>query len=131
MADDLDDALKRVMDQYSDKIAHMTMAKRQAVTLAGGHEFEKRLKQVTRERHYSKRNEVQYGHMADTIGAEAHDGVTDVGFDKHHAYIARFLNDGTKKDPADHFVTNLRQDKETIKAVVKAEKDALKKELDH
>lgn len=47
------------------------------------------------------RNTIKFtpGKTIDGVGT----GDTDVGFDKSKAYIARFLNDGTKKMQATHF----------------------------
>ena len=63
----------------------------------------------------SKKKEEKYGHLKDNITYIPTDidgeknGNSTVGFQKK-AYIARFLNDGTVKMPATHWVDNVRSE---------------------
>lgn len=63
----------------------------------------------------SKKKEEKYGHLKDNITYIPTDidgeinGNSTVGFQKK-AYIARFLNDGTIKMPATHWVDNTRNE---------------------
>ena len=50
-----------------------------------------------------------------------HNGSSTVGF-HNKAYIARFLNDGTKYIRADHFVDNARDDAKDAVFAAEAEK---------
>lgn len=62
----------------------------------------------------SKRKEEKYGHLKENIGMDNADidgeenGNSVAGFHKK-AYVARFLNDGTIKMPATHWVDNTRR----------------------
>ncbi|WP_281829384.1 HK97-gp10 family putative phage morphogenesis protein [Lactobacillus amylolyticus] len=93
-----------------------------AMTEAGAKVFAEHLKNVTPR---SKDNDTKYGHLADNVTYQKSDidgennGNSTVGFGKK-AYIARFLNDGTKKMKATHFVDNARHESE--EAVFTAEK---------
>ena len=63
----------------------------------------------------SNHNDVKYGHLQDNVGYQNTDidgevdGSSVVGFGKK-AYVARFLNDGTVKMRATHFVDNARRE---------------------
>ena len=71
----------------------------------------------------SKNDDSEYGHLQDDIKIQKSDvdgivnGNSLVGFSKK-AFVARFLNDGTVKMAATHFVDNSRR--ESQEAVFKA-----------
>lgn len=93
-----------------------------AMTTAGAEILAKDLKQKTPR---TKRHDVKYGHLQDNVTFQPTDidgevnGSSVVGFGKK-AYVARFLNDGTVKMKATHFVDDAR--KEAFEKVMMAEK---------
>ncbi|WP_281828554.1 HK97-gp10 family putative phage morphogenesis protein [Lactobacillus amylolyticus] len=82
------------------------------ITEAGAKVLAERLKEIAP---VSKEKEEKYGHLKDNITYIPTDidgeknGSSTVGFQKK-AYIARFLNDGTIKMPATHWVDNARNE---------------------
>lgn len=84
---------------------------RAEMTKAGAKVFQKKLHQNTPRTSHS---DVEYGHLQDNIVTQNTDidgeknGASIVGFGKK-AYVARFLNDGTKKMKATHFVDVARK----------------------
>ncbi|KRL02520.1 HK97-gp10 family putative phage morphogenesis protein [Liquorilactobacillus capillatus] len=87
------------------------------ITGAGAKVFAEHLQEVTKEKHYTKHNDVKYGHLADNVVYQKNnidgekDGSSTVGFGKK-AFVAKWLNDGTKKMKGDHFVDNARRESE-------------------
>lgn len=87
------------------------------ITGAGAKVFAEHLQEVTKEKHYSKHDDVEYGHLADNVAYQKtnidgeKDGSSTVGFGKK-AFVAKWLNDGTKKMKGDHFVDNARRESE-------------------
>ncbi|KRN27745.1 hypothetical protein IV38_GL001959 [Lactobacillus selangorensis] len=103
MAEDFD-GLNAWLDDIK-KAVTLTTAQKAVITSAGAAAFAEVLKRNTPR---SKRNKTE--HLADMITYKPgfdiegnFTGNTDVGFKKSKAYIARFLNDGTKKMSATHF----------------------------
>lgn len=102
---------------------------RSEMTKAGAKVYADSLKQSAPR---SKHNDVKYKHLQDDIVTQNTDidgeknGNSTVGFGKK-AHIARFLNDGTKKMQATHFVDNSR--KESEEAVFTAQKDIYNRRL--
>lgn len=92
------------------------------MTKAGARVYADHLRQATTR---SDNNDVKYHHLADEVVSQNTDidnelnGNSVVGF-KEKAYVARFLNDGTVKMKANHFVDNART--ESRDAVLAAEK---------
>lgn len=80
----------------------------------------------------TKHKDVKYGHLRDNITVQNTDmdgernGVSTVGFGKK-AYVARFLNDGTKKLEATHFVDNARR--RSTRDIFKAEQEVYEKNI--
>ena len=78
----------------------------------------------------TKHNDVKYGHLQDNVTYQDTDidgeenGSSTVGYGKK-AYVARFLNDGTVKMPATHFVDNVRR--ESSDEVFKVQREAYDK----
>lgn len=93
------------------------------ITEAGANVLAKHLK-AEADKHRTDRNDVKYGHLADNVVAQNTDiggeknGNSVVGFSKK-AFVARFLNDGTKNMAATHFADNAR--KEAQDDVLKAQ----------
>lgn len=80
----------------------------------------------------TKHKDVKYSHLRDNITVQNTDmdgernGVSAVGFGKK-AYVARFLNDGTKKLEATHFVDNARR--RSTRDIFKAEQEVYEKNI--
>lgn len=80
----------------------------------------------------TKHKDVKYGHLRDNITVQNTDmdgernGVSAVRFGKK-AYVARFLNDGTKKLEATHFVDNARR--RSTRDIFKAEQEVYEKSI--
>ncbi|MCE2069293.1 phage tail protein [Streptococcus thermophilus] len=115
-------------------MGNLTLAEQSKITSAGAKVFKKELEEVTREKHYSKKKNPKFGHMADGLAIQTSNadgvktGVSTVGWkNKYHAENARRLNDGTKKYRADHFVTNVQNDSNVQKKVLLAEKEEYEK----
>lgn len=100
-----------------------------AMTKAGAKVFEDALRKAAPR---SSRKNEKYGHLQDQIMSQNTDidgeenGNSVVGFGQK-AYIARFLNDGTIKMKATHWVDNTRRD--TTDEVLKAEQEAYNKRM--
>lgn len=94
------------------------------MTEAGAKVLAEKLKEATPR---TKHNDVKYGHLQDNVTYQDTDidgeenGSSTVGYGKK-AYVARFLNDGTVKMPATHFVDNVRR--ESSDEVFKAQREA-------
>ncbi|MCA1344055.1 HK97 gp10 family phage protein [Lactiplantibacillus pentosus] len=105
MADQLENWLKDVHKLVPNE------AEQERITEAGAKKLADNLTEVTRKKHYSSHKDEKYGHMADNISYNSndidgeHDGSSIVGWtNKYHDMNAMFLNDGTKRIKADHFV---------------------------
>ena len=103
----------------------MTPAEQVKITNAGAKVFKKELEEVTREKHYSRKKNPKFGHMAVGLAIQStnadgrKNGVSTGGWkNNYHAQNARRLNDGTKKYRADHFVTNVQNDSTVQKKVL-------------
>lgn len=112
---DMDEALGQWLKQVS-KAAQLSVSDQEKITKAGADVFAEKLVDTTKEKHpNTKGNGGKYGHLSEDISGKKgdidgdHNGSSTVGFgDK--AFVARFLNDGTKKIHGDHFVDNSRND---------------------
>ena len=129
----LDEALEGWLETVA-AIGDLTPAEQAKITTAGAKVFQKELEDVTREKHYSKKKHLKYGHMADGLSVQStnadgrKNGVATVGWkNNYHAQNARRLNDGTKKYRADHFVTNVQNDSAVQRKVLLAEKEEYEK----
>ncbi len=110
------------------KVANLSVDEQTKINKAGADVGAKVLQQATKDKHYRKRKTGKDVHLADSILSEANnvngnkDGSSIYGFDTKKAYIARFLNDGTKHIQGDHFVDNARKEaKEAIEEAKEAE----------
>lgn len=124
----LDEALESWLETVAS-IGDITPAEQAKITTAGAKVFQKELEEVTRQKYYSNKKDLKYGHMADGLSVQStnadgrKNGVATVGWkNNYHAQNARRLNDGTKKYRADHFVTNVQNDSAVQKKVLLAEK---------
>lgn len=125
----LDEALESWLKIVAS-VGELTPAEQAKITTAGAKVFKKELECVTREKHYSNKKHLKYGHMADGLAVQStnvdgrKNGVSTVGWvNSYHAQNARRLNDGTKKYRADHFVTNVQNDSAVQTKVLLAEKE--------
>ena len=112
---DMDVALDQWLKQVS-KAAQLSITDQEKITKAGADVLAAKLQEATKEKHPdTKGNGGKYGHLsANTRSAVGdidgdHNGKSTAGFGSK-AYIAGFLNDGTKKLRGDHFVDNARND---------------------
>lgn len=123
---EMDEALEQWLKQVS-KAAQLSISDQEKITKAGADVYAKKLAEVTKEKHpNTKGTGGKYGHLSEDISSatgdidKEHNGNSVAGFgDK--AFVARFLNDGTKKIHGDHFVDNARDDAKD--AVFAAEQD--------
>lgn len=130
---DMDEALAHWLAQVT-KAAQLSIADQEKITDAGAKVMADRLQAATKAKHPdTKGNGGKFGHLSDNIGSrkgdidKEHNGKSVAGFgDK--AFVARFLNDGTKKLHGDHFVDNARDDAKN--AVFQAEAEEYKHIID-
>lgn len=129
---ELDEALEQWLKEVKE-ITFLSEKEQQRITRAGAKVYAKVLEERIREIHYSTHNDQVHGHLADSVilsnknidGIKV--GTTTVGFDHFHATIARQLNNGTIKYPADHFIEKIRD--ESTEAVFKKMKKTYQKIL--
>ncbi|MFY4506471.1 HK97-gp10 family putative phage morphogenesis protein [Lacticaseibacillus rhamnosus] len=124
---DMDEALGQWLKQVS-KAAELPISDQEKITKAGADVYAEKLAETTKEKHpNTKGNGGKYGHLSEDISSAAgdidgdHNGSSTVGF-HNKAYIARFLNDGTKNIRGDHFVDNARNDAKDAVFAAEAEK---------
>jgi len=131
-----DDDFGKLLDYWLDNVEAVTSQlspeEQAEITKAGAYVYADKLKKATHERHYRDGVDEEL-HLVDDVksqntnlGGEI-DGSSTVGFGEK-AYIARFLNNGTKFMKGDHFVENTRQ--ESIDDILTAEAIAYKKRID-
>ncbi|WP_063515648.1 HK97-gp10 family putative phage morphogenesis protein [Schleiferilactobacillus harbinensis] len=112
---DMSEALDEWLKQVSNA-AQLSVKDQEKITKAGADVLADKLKEATKAKHPdSKGDGGAYGHLSEDISSAAgdvdgdHNGKSVAGFgDK--AFVARFLNDGTKKIHGDHFVDDARDD---------------------
>ncbi|WP_288528292.1 HK97 gp10 family phage protein [uncultured Secundilactobacillus sp.] len=125
---ELDAALTQWMAEL-DHATHLTIAEKATVTGAGAKVLANGLAEVIRQKHFRVHIKGRSDtHLANAVNYRKTDidgektGVSSVGFAPDKAYIARFLNDGTKYIVGDHFVDQTREAMHG--EVVKAERKA-------
>lgn len=125
----MDDFINQLQN-YSDNLDSLvpSIEQKQRITQAGAKVLEKNLQEVTP---VSKLNRKKDKHLKEYVMPQntnidgQEDGSSTVGFGKK-AYIARFLNDGTVKMPATHFVDNaVNESKTEVLLANKAEYDKI------
>lgn len=128
---EMDEALEQWLGQVS-KAAELSISDQEKITKAGADVYAKKLAETTKEKHpNTKGTGGKYGHLSEDISSatgdidKEHNGNSVAGFgDK--AFVARFLNDGTKKIHGDHFVDNARDDaKDAVFAAEQEEYEAI------
>lgn len=108
--DPLEAQFQRFVDQ-TERIAIPDQATKKKMTEEGAKVYVDALKDAAP---VSNRKEEKYGHLKDNIAMDNKDidgtdnGNSVAGFHKK-AYVARFLNDGTIKMAATHWVDNTRR----------------------
>ena len=124
---DMDEALGQWLEQVS-KAAQLSISDQEKITKAGADVYAEKLAETTKEKHPNTKGDGgKHGHLSEDISSAAgdidgdHNGSSTVGF-HNKAYIARFLNDGTKYIRADHFVDNARDDAKDAVFAAEAEK---------
>lgn len=124
---DMDEALGQWLKQVS-KAAQLSVSDQEKITKAGADVYAKQLAETTKEKHPNTKGDGgKYGHLSEDISSAAgdidgdHNGSSTVGF-HNKAYIARFLNDGTKNIRGDHFVDNARDDAKDVVFAAEADK---------
>lgn len=122
----LDTLLQNWLDSVSS-IVDLTLREKEEITRAGAKVFSDELIEVTRREHTSTRKYKLKKHLYQSVGigkSKNRNGTHIVGFKEEdkNAYIARFVNDGTKRQRATHFITNLQNSKEVQAKVFEAEK---------
>lgn len=114
-----------------EKAVTLDTKERAIINKAGAEAYKQALKQETKNKHYdhkhrySRNGEENFPHLADSVNSSTsrqNAGAVDIGFDDKVGYIARFLNDGTKKMAGDHFVDNTRS--KALAGVFEAQKIA-------
>lgn len=125
----MDDFINQLQN-YSDNLDSLvpSIEQKQRITQAGAKVLEKNLQEVTP---VSKLNRKKDKHLKEYVMSQntnidgQEDGSSTVGFGKK-AYIARFLNDGTVKMSATHFVDNaVNESKTEVLLANKAEYDKI------
>ncbi|MYU85835.1 phage head-tail adapter protein [Lactobacillus salivarius] len=125
----MDDFINQLQN-YSDNLDSLvpSIEQKQRITQAGAKVLEKNLQEVTPVSKLNRKKDKhlkEYAMSQDTNVDGQEDGSSTVGFGKK-AYIARFLNDGTVKMPATHFVDNaVNESKKEVLLANKAEYDKI------
>lgn len=122
----------QAMEDWLIKVKAMTdltIDEQAKVTKAGAEVYRDILAETTLREHHTTMAHDNRKHLSDDIIVKAtnvdgqKNGVSTVGWeDGMNATIARWLNDGTKKYTADHFVTNVQQSQDVLQKVLLAEK---------
>ncbi|WP_225418401.1 HK97-gp10 family putative phage morphogenesis protein [Lacticaseibacillus daqingensis] len=110
---DMDEVLEQYLKSIK-QIAEMSVKDKTKITSAGAKVMADKLKRATAVNHPNYGEGGNYGHLSDDVGWQAKnvdgkkDGTSTAGYgDK--AFVARFLNDGTKFIRGDHYVEDARQ----------------------
>ncbi|GEK06652.1 HK97-gp10 family putative phage morphogenesis protein [Schleiferilactobacillus harbinensis] len=127
---DMSEALDEWLKQVS-KAAQLSIKDQEKITKAGADVLATKLQEDTKAKHPDTKGDGgAYGHLSEDISAAVgdidgdHNGKSVAGFGSK-AFVARFLNDGTKKIHGDHFVDDARDDAKD--AVFAAEAEEYKK----
>ncbi|MFT8581112.1 MAG: HK97-gp10 family putative phage morphogenesis protein [Schleiferilactobacillus perolens] len=128
---DMDVALDQWLKQVA-KAAQLSITDQEKITKAGADVLATKLQEATKEKHPDTKGDGgKYGHLSANIRSATgdidgdHNGKSTAGFgDK--AFVAGFLNDGTKHIHGDHFIDNARNDaKDAVFAAEQAEYQAI------
>lgn len=139
-----EDIMQSLVDDAESVSSNLSVEDKAKITKAGADVFAKGLAKVTKAKHYRNRKTGENPHLADSVIVQnknvdgLKDGSSTVGWSSEKAYIARFINDGTrfpifsKKGrkyrkagqvaiTADPFVSEYRDSSESQNAVLEAE----------
>lgn len=124
---DMDEALDQWLKQVN-KAAQLSIKDHEKITKAGADVLADKLQEATKAKHPDTKGDGgKYGHLSDDVGSatgdidKEHNGNSVAGFG-YKAFVARFLNDGTKHIHGDHFVDNARDDAKDGVFMAEAEK---------
>lgn len=126
----MDDNFENLLLDFSKSLNKLVpnMEQKKKITQAGAKVLEEKLRKntpVSKLNHKKEKHLKEYVMSQDTNVDGQEDGSSTVGFGKK-AYIARFLNDGTVKIPATHFVDNtVNESKTEVLLANKAEYDKI------
>lgn len=137
MSNNADIPFENLLQDFSKNLNKLVpnMEQKKKITQAGANVLEKNIRRVTpvSKLKYNKNGGKSYKttHLKEYVMSQdtnvdgQEDGSSTVGFGKK-AYIARFLNDGTVKMSATHFVDNaVNESKEEVLLANKAEYDKI------
>lgn len=139
--------------QAEDLTVNLPVEDKAKVTKAGAKVFAKELEDVYKRKHYRYRETGQDPHLAESVIMQntnidnMKDGSSTVGFNQEKAYIANFIENGTKfpmytkrgrqykhagqvNITADHAIADLRVNSNVQAKMLKAEAEAYKKILE-
>ena len=145
----LEDILNAIISDAEAVSTQMTVEDKQKVTKAGADVFAKELESEYRANHYRHRQTGKDPHLADSVMAQntnvdgMKNGSSTVGFSKDKAYIANFIENGTKFPMytakgrkykkggqvainGDHAIDNLRNDSQLQAKILEAQAEAYK-----
>lgn len=128
-----EEAFNQIVEDAESVSTKMSVEDKAAITKAQASVFKQALKEEVKSKHYRDRVTGESPHLADTVISQNKsvdgfkNGTSTVGWNKDKAYIANFLENGTKFPMysrkgrkfkragqvavrADHFVRNLRND---------------------
>ena len=98
----LEDILNAFIEDAEAVSTQMTVEDKAMVTKAGADAFDKELESEYRANHYRHRTTGKDPHLADSVITQStnvdgmNNGSSTVGFSKDKAYIANFIENGTK-----------------------------------
>ena len=125
MSNNADIPFENLLQDFSKSLNKLVpnMEQKKKITQAGAKVIEEKIRQNTPVSKLNHKKEYVMSQDTNVDGQE--DGSSTVGFGKK-AYIARFLNDGTVKMPATHFVDNaVNESKKEVLLANKAEYDKI------
>ena len=149
----LEDILDAIVNDAEALSTNMTVDNKAKVTKAGADVFAKELESEYKANHYRHMRTGKDPHLADSVIAQnsnvdgMKNGSSTVGFSKDKAYIANFIENGTKFPMytskgrkykhggqvainGDHAIDNLRNDSQLQAKIVEAQAEAYKQIID-
>lgn len=98
----LEQALQQIVDQAKEVSTELPIKDKAKITKAGAKVFKRELEQTYHNKHYRNRKTGENPHLADTVLMQntnidgRRTGNSTVGWGKDKAYIANFLENGTR-----------------------------------
>ncbi len=149
----LEDILNAFVEEAEAVSTQMTVEDKAKVTKAGAEVFAKEVEDVYEANHYRHRITGENPHLADSVIVQNSNvdgmktGASTVGFSKDKAYIANFIENGTKRPMytskgrkykhggqvainGDHTIDDLRNSSELQAKMLQAQAEAYKKIID-